>query len=229
MKWFVALIFTFNSFFLSAQVMKFRIQGTVQDTEHARFAYLSTSSHQINISSSKIFMVTPVVNGKFEFNGTFDLDGKYYQHACIIIDDRGTISKDELASRFRSLVWVVGRESNIKHIVLEDMKLDIEGRDQANTSKILEGGTLTRQFEEEGQAVRAGDRKLMGFVKKYRDSPIALDAVQQVSDMTTLANRDKLAALWGKPSELYVLLSDRLKNTKQGLSLKKEINTFDKL
>ena len=126
MKALITLILTFNTFLTFAQNVKFNIEGRIEDTKNAKYAYLSTLSQQIPISSDKIFMITPIVDGKFGFQGVFDLDGKAYQQACVFVDERGNISKEELLSKFRQSVWLIGREENLRGIILEDLTLGIE-------------------------------------------------------------------------------------------------------
>ncbi len=223
MKALITLIFTISSFFSLAQSIKFNIQGTIKNTEHAKFAYLSTLSLQVPVSSDKIFMITPIKDGKFEFNGTFDLEGKDYQEACVFVDERSNISKEELESKFKQLIWITGRENNLRRLILEDIKFDVEERDQMKVSKIIEGGMLTRQLDMESKAVRAGNRKLQEFVKTYPDSPISLKAVETVTNLTVPSNKDRMESIYGTPLELYNLLSERLKKSKRGIDLKKDI------
>lgn len=207
---------------LSAQLIRFKIEGTVKNITHAKFAYLSSFYQQVTVSSPKIFMVSPIVNGKFTFSNTFDLEGKDFQHACVIVDERGNISKEELASRFKQQSWVAGREKFIRIVLLENLKLDIPERDQTRTAAVVTGGRLTKQLDEMGLAMREGNKKLVSFVKKYPDSPVTLYAVEQCSD-TRGYNQEKLLNAWGSPSELYNPLSERLKKTPRGIALKKDI------
>ncbi|MET3115608.1 hypothetical protein AAKU52_003358 [Pedobacter sp. CG_S7] len=224
MKGLITLTILLISFSLSAQSVKFNLQGSVKDTKNAKFAFISTLSQQVTISSPKIFMVTPIVNGKFQFNDTFDLEGKQYQNACVFVDERGNISKEELAFKFKQLVWVTGRENHLRRIILENIKLDIEQRDQMITSKIVSGGTLTKQLDENNQAVRDKNRKLLEFIKKYPDSPVSLIAVKDNNSIFDPSNKEKYESNYGLPSELFILLSERLRKSKEGLKLIKEIN-----
>jgi|GEM_PF-1688131 len=225
MKTYTLLIFMLASVLLKDQNIHFNVRGIIKNTEHAKYAYLSTISLQDSSSRTKIFMVSPILNGKFEFHGTFDLGGKEdYQQACLFVNERGNISEEELASKFKQFIWVMGREKNLRNIILEDIKLDIQERDQMRVSKIVEGGMLTKQLGEKSEAVMGGDRKLLAFVKTYPDSPISLNAVQEVAKFYELPMKNRVESMWGSPAELFALLSERLKNSKKGIELKKRIS-----
>jgi hypothetical protein len=227
MKRFIPILLFMLPVSLSAQLIKFKIAGTVKNVTHAKFAYLSSFYQQVTVSSPKIFMVSPIINGKFEFSNTFDLEGKDFQHACVIVDERGNISKEELASRFKQQSWIAGREKFIRVVLLENLKLDIPERDQTRTATVVAGGRLTKQLDEMGLAMREGNKKLVSFVEKYPDSPVTLLAVEQCSD-TRGYNHDKLLKAWGSASELYSPLSERLKKTPRGIALKRDIEEQSK-
>lgn len=224
MKVFITLIILSICFSLSAQTIKFNVQGTIKNTKNAKYAYISTLSQQIPISSPKIFIVAPIVNGRFQLNGTFDLDGKLLQYACVFVDERGDITKEELQFKFKELVWVTGRDSHLRKIILENLALEIGQRDQMIVSKIMSGGTMTKQLDEQTQSVRAGDRKFIEYIKKYPDSPVSLVAIQENNSLYYPPKKEKHESLYGLPSELYPLLSTRLKHSKEGIQLKKDID-----
>lgn len=220
------LIFWILSLSLTSNTIRYHIQGNVKDVTHVKFAYLSTLSQNRTISSSKIFMVTPVINGKFSFNGSFDLNGNDFQTACIFVNERGNISKEELASKFELLTWVIGRDNNLREIVLEDLTLEIEDLNKVKLSKVMSKGLLTKQSDDAGKAVRARNRKLLEFVKTHPDSPISFTNVVESTSLFELSRKEKYESLWGSPMELYAALSKRLQNSKKGIALKKEI--YDK-
>ena len=220
MKKLFLLVLLLQPFLMYGQLIKFKVSGTVKDVKQAKFAYLSTLSQRIPISSSKVFIVTPVLDGKFEFVGTFDLEGKEYQHGCVFVDERGNISMEELESKFRQLVWLVGRENNLRGIILEDVQLEADSPDKMNTSVVVGGGILTQQMDESNEAFKIKNRKMLEFVKKYPDSPVSFDAVSSISEPLPKLKRDRLNGIWGSPKELYYLLSERLRNSKKGQELK---------
>ena len=219
---FILLVFVASS--ASAQITKFTIKGVIANTDSIKYAYLTTLSQQIPISDEKIFMVIPVVNGKFEFNGTFDLEGKDYQYASVFVEERGNISKEEALSKFRNLIWVTGLRKNARLLVLEDLTLSIDEYGKTIESKITEKGILTRQSDEVAEAIKARNRKMIDFVKKYSDSPVAFYQVEQITSLFDESSRDRMQSIWGSPLELFNELSPRLKNSKKGLELKKSID-----
>lgn len=223
MKRLITIVLLLCPVMLIAQEIKFHVQGLVQDTSHAKFAYLSTLTHRVDLASQKIFMVAPVVDGKFEFKGTFDLEGKDSQVACVFVDDRGNISKEELASKYKLLVWVADREENIRVITLENLSLAIQGRDEMKDAKVVKDGVLTKQLDEWTIAYRSKKAGMIGFIKKYPDSPKNLEYLRSLIDFATLPNADKLVAEYGRAEEMYPLLSERLKNSKRGIALGKKL------
>lgn len=229
MKKYLVILLVFILSSASAQITKFTIKGVIANTDSIKYAYLTTLSQQIPISDEKIFMVTPVVDGKFEFNGTFDLEGKDYQYASVFVEERGNISKEEALSKFRNLIWVTGRRRNARLLVLENLTLSIDEYGKTKVSKIIEGGILTKQDDEYKMAIRDGGRQLISFIKKYPDSPISYSCVKETTSLFDAAHRDKFTSLWGSPSELFNELSPKLKNSKQGIELKKSIDAKAKL
>jgi hypothetical protein len=223
MKALITLAILNISLSLSAQTISFNVQGTVKDTKDAKFAYMSTLSQQIPISSDKVFIVTPIVNGTFQLTGKFDLEGKPLQYACVFVDERGDITKEELQLKFKELIWVTERDNNLRKIILENLKLDIEQRDQMIASKIISGGGMTKQLDEHKLAIRAKNRKLIGFISKYPNSPVSLVAVEEYTAFFYPPDKEKFKGWFGLPSELYALLSPRLKDSNEGQALKKKI------
>ncbi|ARS42596.1 hypothetical protein CA265_24205 [Sphingobacteriaceae bacterium GW460-11-11-14-LB5] len=224
---FILLVFMVSS--ASAQITKFTIKGVVANTDSIKYAYLTTISQQVPISNEKIFMVTPVVDGKFEFSGTFDLEGKDYQYASVFVEERGNISKEEALSKFRNLIWVTGRRRNARLLVLENLTLSIDEYGKTKESKVIDGGILTKQDDEYKMAIRAGGRQLISFIKKYPDSPISYYCVKETTSLFDAAHRDRFISLWGSPSELFNELSPKLKNSKRGIELKESIDAKAKL
>lgn len=223
MRAFIVLYLLIQSFLSSGQTITFNVAGLVKNTENAKFAYLTTLSQQIPISSDKIFMVTPIKSGKFNFNGNFSLQGKDFQYACVIIDERGDISKDELQSKFKELIWVTGREENIRIIILENIKLDIQKRDETITAKIITGGVFTKQRDELDVAVRSRNKKVLEFIKKYPDSPLSFTEVEETAEFISSFNKDKIESRVGSLTDLYNALSNKIRLSNRGLALKKII------
>ncbi|QIL39980.1 DUF4369 domain-containing protein [Pedobacter sp. HDW13] len=224
MKRYLVILAIFFASSAIAQNINFTIKGEISNTDSIKYAYLTTLSQQIPISSDKIFMVMPVINGKFEFKGAFDLEGKDYQYASVFFEERGNISKEEALSKFRNLIWLTGARRNAKLIVLEDLTLSIDNYGNTKAAKITDKGILTRQSDEVTEAIKARDRKMIAFVKKYADSPVAFYQVEQITSMFDVSRKDRMQSMYGLPLELFNELSPRLKNSKKGLELKKNID-----
>ena len=217
-------VLMFFAYAVHAQTIKFNIKGTIANTVSIKYAYLTTLSQQIPISSDKIFMVVPVVNGKFEFNGDFDLKGEDFQFANVFVEERGNISKEEALSKFRRLIWVTGVRKNNRVIILEDLNLSINAYGETIDAIISEGGILTKQIDEWTKAIRAGNREMIQFVKRHPNSKISFYAVKEVLSWYNAAFRDKVDSWYGSPSELFIILSAELRNSKKGIDLKKRID-----
>ncbi|NQX41423.1 hypothetical protein SAMN05421820_10733 [Pedobacter steynii] len=221
MKISAGLFFLFMPVLLNAQSVHFNIQGTVKNLGDAKYAYLATPH------DGKIFIKAPIVNNVFSFIGTDSLD-RLYSPTCIFIDEKDNITKDELKSKIDQGVWILGREGRLKRIILEDLKFSIEDQEKMNAAEIISGGVMTKQFEEKTLCVRAKNRSLITFIKKYPDSPVSLIAVQEVAKFWELSIKDRVENMWGSPMELYALLSKELKASKQGIAVKERIDESDR-
>lgn len=217
-------VLIFFAYAVHAQTIKFTIKGTIANTDSIKYAYLTTLSQQIPISSDKIFMVVPVVNGKFEFKGDFDLKGEDFQFANVFVEERGNITKEEALSKFRRLIWVNGKRSNAKIVILEDLTLSINAYGETKEAIIIEGGVLTKQVDERTKAIIEGNREMIQFVKRHPNSSMSFYAVKEVLSWYDAAHKDKIESAWGAPSELFNALSAELKNSKKGIALKKRID-----
>lgn len=217
MKIVFVLLMSSLSLLVKAQEIHFKIDGLIEHTKGAKFAYLSTLSQQIPISSDKLFQMVPVVDGKFQFQGSFDLEGKSIQWASIFFDERGNITKDELALKFKNLIWVTGRDPHLFKIVLEDLSLRAKNREEAKMAVITKNGTYTKQSYDllEATRTRGKDaRELANFIKTHPNSPISLKALLSISFSS---NEESLPTL-------FKSLTKEVQTSKEGASLKKELN-----
>jgi peroxiredoxin len=222
-------IFLVWSFMGWTQTISFKINGSVKDTTHAKFAYLTTTTQQITIASDKVYMVVPVKNGNFEFKGEFNLEGKPYQYACVFLDDRGDISKAEADSKFKNFIWVAGRNDHLRIVVLEDLNLEIKEKDSMMVSKIIAGGSFTKQNDDYGLAIRAANKKLVTFLRRYPDSPMSFEMASQTIKGIGDNNRESNEQRYGSASELFLALSEKQRNSVAGLALKKIVAEKNKL
>ncbi|MBB2147616.1 hypothetical protein [Pedobacter gandavensis] len=222
----VVLLFLLFPFSSMAQTIKFTVQGTVENPKGAKFAYLTTKSQQVPVSSDKIFLVVPVVDGKFEIKGSFDLVGKDMQYASLLLDERGDISQEEVNSKFNQFIWVTGREKFMRRMILEDVKFEVLERDELKNGKIVSGGKLTKELRELENANKAADRSTLDFIRNHPDSPVSFEAVGNVTSLYNPKKKEYFEGIWGSPKEMYDLLSPKLKNSKKGQALKKKVDAL---
>lgn len=210
------------SFLVKAQSISFKIDGLVEDTKGAKFAYLSTLSQQIPISSDKLFLMVPVVDGKFEFKGSFDLEGKSIQWANIFFDERGNITNDELALKFKNLIWVSGRDPHLIKIVLEDLSLQVKSREETKMAVVTKDGTYTKQSYDLLEATRRRGKdakELASFIKTYPNSPISLKALLSIS-FSSNEEKNNVEPI----ATLFKGLTKEIQMSKEGIAMKKELN-----
>lgn len=201
----------------NAQEITFKITGTIQNPGKAKYAYLTTLSQQIPISSDKVFIKAPIVNGKFEFNGSFDLLGKNLQQASVFVDERDNITKGEVALKFKNLIWVSGRDPHLLRVYLENLDFVSPAADNMLPPKII-SGRLTQDFYTflEGIKDRAN---IAAFIRKNPVSPVSLLALEHISFLREddIKPRDSVA-------QLFYSLSPELKNSNEGKALKRELH-----
>jgi len=113
----------------------------------------------------------------------------------MFFSERGNISKGELASKFKQLIWIVGREKNMRGIILENLNLEAESLDKMSVSIVIAGGTLTKQKDALHKAYLAKNKEMIRFIKTYPDSPVSFDAVSQISQPVPILQRDRLESL----------------------------------
>jgi hypothetical protein len=212
------LLFLYGS--LAAQTVSFSIQGTLKEEGKAKYIYMYSTYGQ------QVFSKYPIQGNAFTITGKAELEGEFYKTAILFIDERGDISADEVKSKLDQQIWMPGRTPQLKIVVLEDMELEIPSSDRLNELQIVSGGILSRQYGEAGTA--ASQRKTKEFIEKHADSPVSLYILQPLIKLfDIIPERDHLINLYGEPKQLYALLSDRLKNSKQGMALKKAIDELD--
>lgn len=205
-------------FAANSQTINFKINGEILNSKNANYAYLTTLSQQIPISSDKLFIKVPVVNGKFEFKNSFDLEGKNFQFAAVFFDERGNITKEEVALKFKNIIWVTERDPHLLKIALEDMTIQSKSRDEMLTAKITENGNYTKQYNEYRIAARAGSRELVDLIIQHKDSPISLVALQSLYFKEPSPNSEESV------SSVFYKLSPALRASKDGQEMKKILN-----
>lgn len=204
---------------VSGQVIKFKINGVVQNLKDAKYAYLTTLSQQVTIASDKVFIKVPIVDGKFEFNGSFDLEGRDIQFANIFLDERGNITKEEVASKFKNLIWVSGRENFLFKAILENFSFFTKSREDIFASDVTKEGTINKDFIAYHTAIKAGRQQLISFIKSHITSPISLLALQSISFMGDASSKPG-----DSMTELFNNLSPKVKNSSDGKLMKEKLN-----
>lgn len=198
------------------QVLPFKINGVVENSKGVKYAYLTTLSQQIPISSEKIFIKAPIIDGKFEFNGSFDLESKDFQFANIFLEQRGNITKEEVALKFKNLIWISGRENFLFKVVLENFSFFTKSPEDIFSATITKEGGLNKDFMAYRIAVKAGRAPLINFIKSHKTSPISLIALQSLSFMGDAIDKPGESI-----EELFYSLSSKIMNSSDGKSMKK--------
>jgi hypothetical protein len=208
---------------LQAQTIRFTIEGVVQNPKNAKFAYLVSDAPVEG--KPGLFLIRPMEGNHFQLSATANLEGALLREGFIFVDERGDITLAEVKSKIKQKVWFVGGSANLKKLFLEDVKLDIENPYNLEAAKIISGGIYLRQTDDASKALRA--RNLLAFVKQNADSPVALAEVGKVMTFFRMPNFS-LGPDFGSPAELYGALSGRLKNSKEGIAIKKKIDAEKK-
>jgi len=216
-----------SPYFLKAQITKFTVKGVIADTAGARYAYLTSLSRQNALSSDLYFKMVPIVNGKFEISGTFDLKGKPYQQGILFIHHRANITKKEIQSKFEHFIWPAYYSTDYKSISLETMTVAIPSGKQVNEMKVTEGGKITALRAEYNLSAKQGGERLIALLKANPDAQASLELVTTQS--WSFSYRDTIKTYWGTPLTLFTMLSDRLQNSKEGKSLKQKMDSDSKL
>lgn len=198
-----------------AQTVKYNIQGTIENPENAKFAYL--------IIRGKKAFVEPVVDGKFAFKDTIALGPGFYRGGYLLLENRGNITAEEVYSKLSQQVWRMGVTPNLRNIALEETKFAIDAADKLLDAKVVQGGELTKQMEELAQAKK--ERNYKAFVLKYPDSPVSISFISGIPHAFGIPMElAEIERRHGSPRELFPLLSERLRNSEKGLELKKVID-----
>jgi hypothetical protein len=208
---------------LRAQTIKFTIEGVVQNPKNAKFAYLVSNAPVVG--KPDLFLVRTMEGNHFKLSATSNLEGALLREGFIFIDERGDITLAEVKAKIKQKVWFVGGSANLKKLFLEDVKLDIENPYNLEPAKIVSGGIYLQQTKDASKALR--DRTLLAFVKQNADSPVALAEVGKVMTFLSIPNFS-LGPDFGSSAELYGALSGRLKNSKEGMAIKKKIDAEKK-
>jgi hypothetical protein len=218
----IALLFVGS---LHAQTIKFTIEGVVQNPKNAKFAYLVSDAPIAG--KTDLFLVKPMDGNHFQLSATANLEGQLLREGFIFIDERGDITLAEVKAKIKQKVWFVGGSANLKTIFLEDVKLDIENPYNLEPAKIITGGVYLQQSKDVMLAFK--DKKFLNFIKQNTDSPIALMELSKLIPLYYGPFRSSGMGLdFGSPAKLYGALSKRLKESKEGMAIKRKIDVAKK-
>ncbi|MGN8056047.1 hypothetical protein ACTJKN_07235 [Pedobacter sp. 22163] len=201
-----------------SQVMNYHIKTVLGTNVKAKYAYLAMPKNLSSTQDTGKFLIVPINDGIAEFKGTVDLGDDILKTAYIFVDDRANITMPETISKVKEGIW----SAKARHIVVEDLTLEIKNKDSLASAGITKGGKLTKEMEEYYKMLD-NDQEI-GFLKKYPDSPMSLFQLQYVVLMYELPLRSQLEAQGRDPRVYYQLLSERLRSTKQGVALKKRMD-----
>ncbi|WP_412467235.1 hypothetical protein [Pedobacter sp. KLB.chiD] len=219
MKILVFLAMLFWSTGLFAQWFTFEVKGHIDDAEKAKYAYLYSAGNR------NIFLKVPLVGGNFKFSSTANLDGSLLRWAVIFVETRDNVTAAEVKKNLDSKTWRLGGTPKIKSIILENVDLDITKGSQINYAKIAGGGTFNKQLEELGSNGNVDKINLFDFIRKYPNSPVSLLKLQGLVNFLKVLPAAKFEQIYGgSPQQMYAMLSDRLKQSKEGKLIKTKID-----
>ncbi|MBO9676339.1 MAG: hypothetical protein J7577_23055 [Sphingobacteriaceae bacterium] len=200
------------------QVVNYHIKVLLAPEVQSKYAYLAMPKNLSSTQDTGKFTMVPIKDSRAEFKGTVQLGDDILKTAYIFVDDRSNITMPETISKIRERIWSI----KARHIVVEDITLNIKNQDSVGYANIASDGKLTKEMEEYYQMLDKDNE--VGFFKKYPDSPMSLLQLKAVVMMYELPLRPRLEAMGRDPRAYYQLLSERLRSTRQGVELKKRMD-----
>lgn len=222
MKNLLTLVILLSALNLFAQKLPFEINGTIKAYGNSKFAYLYSKGEK------DLFLRVPLVNGKFNFKGETDLDGELVKFGLLFVDARNNVTAGEVETKLKKGTWIPEGTAAIERLILEDITLEITESGQINYPKIVGGGVLNKQLKECTDTDPAKKVKLLDFVKKYPDSPVGVLQMQSAVRFLKIPQFNGFDKVFGSSREIYASFSDRLKQTRQVITLKKDIDLYYK-
>jgi|GEM_PF-1443668 len=197
LKKLIIFILTLTIHDLNAQVLNCKISGSFKEKTDYEFAHISNPETKKNL-------ITRINDGKFIFTIAKPLEIE----VCFLYFDKDSVSDyEELIKKWEGL-------QRPKMIAIEDAKIFVNS--DAKTS-VVEGGEFNTQISKFNQATRTRDFKI--FLDVYPDSPLAITLLRTYVILLKMPEYyDE-----NEPSVLYNKLSERLKNSPQGMKIKKDL------
>lgn len=190
----------------SAQTINFNIQCKVINVEENKFAFLIIHSTPFTILKCSL------ENNIAEFKGSINLKDNLFFTASVLIN-KTDISSDEIEAKYKQLVFRPGHDK-LRYIILENIKLEAENSDNMYTSKVIENGHLTLQFDEFRKAYVDPSYSL-SFIKSHPNSPISLDFIPSFIKINSIIPDNRIDKKFDI-NAMYSVLSDSLKSTNRG-------------
>jgi len=218
---FLAMLIWSTSLF--AQLFTFEVKGHIEDAERAKYAYLYSAGNK------NLFLKVPLVGGNFKFNSNANLDGSLLRWAVIFVETRDNVTAAEVKKNLNSNTWILGGTPKIKSIILENIDLEVKKGSQINYAKIAGGGVFNKQLEELDANGNVNKINLFDFIKKYPNSPVSLLKLKGLVNFLKVLPAAKFEQIYGgSPQQMYVMLSDHLKQSKEGKLIKTKIDEVKK-
>lgn len=202
-----------------SQTLSYHITGKIKSGQASKYAYI------VNHGQSGFLLKTEVVKGAFNFSGDIESKGAYYRTAILFLDERPDITIEEIKSKIKQQIWMPGRDLNIKALAMENLTILIDSTDNIKDAAVVEKGSYTALMAELNLARK--EKNVLSFIKKYPDSHLSLDEINSKLKYFSL-NLARAETVFGFPEAEYHLLSERLKSSKQGIEVKRQIDEIYK-
>lgn len=204
---------------LFAQSFTFEVKGRINESEGEKYAYLYSAGNK------DLFLKVPVVGGTFKFKSNADLDGSLLRWSIIFVEGRNNVTAAEVKKNLESKSWLPGGTPKIINIILENIDLDIKQGSQINYAKITSEGVFNKQLKELRNTGNTKGINAFDFIKKYPNSPVSLDELQSAVNFSKILPEAKIKQVFGgSPKQMYMMLSNRLKQSKEGKLIKIKID-----
>jgi hypothetical protein len=182
---------------LAAQNEMYKISGVVIDKPEAKYAYL--------VSFYKSVTRTPIVNGRFEFNLKKDRE----------LDMRALMIRADSVVTYEMFMQQKSAQADDSRTILID-NLEVEtGKIVANA--LVRGSSLNQDLDDMFATIKSQD--YTKYFANHSDSPVSMLFLKSLAQ---IASGSSMFASYDCKT-YYNLLSDRLKQSPDGLLLAQKI------
>ena len=193
------LIFTCCALSLAAQEKLYKISGTVTDNAEAKYAYLVSFYNSVT--------KTPIVNGRFEFNLKKDRE----------LDMRALILRADSVMTYDMFMQQKRAQADDSRTILID-NFEVETGKIVATA-VVKGSSLNKDLDDMFAAIKS--QAFEQYFANHNDSPVALLFLKSLAQ---IGGGSSMFASYDCKT-YYNLLSDRLKQSPDGLLLAQKIST----